>query len=70
MRDAMDYMMTAAIAVADMGAKLKDEYLFNIYWMGKRSIEKGERAEGGPFAYVIDPEASHDPGAAIELAGI
>jgi hypothetical protein len=67
LRDAMDYMMTAAIAVADMGAKLKDEYLFNIYWMGKRQIERGERAEGGPFAYVIDPEASHDPGTAIEL---
>jgi hypothetical protein len=66
-RDAMDYMMTAAKAVADMGAKLKDEYLFNHYWMGRRQIERGMRAEGGPFAYVLDPEASHDPSSALEF---
>ena len=52
MRDAMDYMMTAAKAVVDMGAKLKEEYLFNSYWMGRRQIERGRRAEAGPFAYV------------------
>ena len=67
LRDAMDYMMTAAKAVADMGAKLKEEYLFNHYWMGRRQIERGMRAEGGPFAYVLDPRESHDPGSAAEF---
>jgi hypothetical protein len=67
LRDAMDYMMTAAIAVADMGAKLKEEYLFNHYWMGRRQIEQSTRAEGGPFAYVLDPNASHDPTGVVEF---
>ena len=66
-RDAMDYMMTAAKAVADMGAKLKEEYLFNHYWMGRRQIERGMRADGGPFAYVIDPRSSHDRTGVIEF---
>jgi hypothetical protein len=67
MRDAMDYMMTAAKAVADTGAKLKEEYLFNHYWMGRRQIERGTRAEGGPFAYVLEPMASHDPSTVVEF---
>ncbi|MFV1987716.1 MAG: M14 metallopeptidase family protein [Gemmatimonadota bacterium] len=66
-RDAMDYMMTAAKAVADMGARLKEEYLFNQYWMGRRQIERGEAAIAGPFAYVLDPKASHDPSSVIEF---
>ena len=70
LRDAMDYMMTAAKAVADVGAKLKEEYLFNHYWMGRRQIERGRRAEGGPFAYVIDPAAAHDPGSVAEFMGL
>ncbi|MCZ0933666.1 MAG: M14 family metallopeptidase [Gemmatimonadetes bacterium] len=70
LRDAMDYMMTAAKAVADMGAKLKEEYLFNHYLMGRRQIERGSAAEGGPFAYVLDPRASHDPGAVVEFMGL
>jgi len=66
-RDAMDYMMTAAKAVAATGATLKNEYLFNHYWMGRRQIERGMAAEGGPFAYVLDPNASHDPSSVVEF---
>ncbi len=66
-RDAMDYMMTAAKAVAATGATLREEYLFNHYWMGKRQIERGMAAQGGPFAYVLDPAASHDPGTVVEF---
>jgi len=69
-RDAMDYMLTASRAVMDIGAKLKEDYLFGIYRMGRRQIARGERAEGGPFAYVIDPEAQHDVGTAVELLRI
>ncbi|MDH3206032.1 MAG: M14 family metallopeptidase [Gemmatimonadota bacterium] len=67
LRDAMDYMMTAAVAVASTGAKQKEDYLFNQYWMGRRQIERGMRAEGGPFAYVLDPMASHDPSTVVEF---
>ncbi len=67
LRDAMDYMMTAAIGVADTGAKLREEYLFNHYWMGRRQIERGMAADGGPFAYVLDPSASHDPTSVVEF---
>ena len=70
LRDAMDYMMTASLAVADMAAELKEDYLFNIYWMGKRQAARGQAAEGGPFAYVIDLEAQHDPTTAVELLQI
>ncbi len=67
LRDAMDYMMTAAIGVADTGAKLKEDYLLNHYRMGRRQIERGRAAEGGPFAYVLDPAASHDPTTVAEF---
>jgi hypothetical protein len=65
--DAMEYMTIASKAVLDAAAKLKEDYLYNIYYMGKRQIARGEAAEGGPFAYVIDPSAQHDPGSAIEM---
>jgi hypothetical protein len=67
LRDAMDYMLTASRAVMDIGAKLKEDYLFGIYRMGRRQIERGRRAEGGPFAYVVDLSKQHDAGAAVEL---
>lgn len=70
MRDAMDYIMTAAKAVTDMAATHKEEYLFNHYWMGRRQIERGVAAEGGPFAYVIDPKASHDRSSVVEFMNL
>ncbi len=69
-RDAMDYMITASKAVMDNAAKLKEDYLFNIYWVGKRQIARANRAEGGPFAYVIDLATQHDAGTAVELLRI
>ena len=35
--------------------------------MGTRQIARGERAEGGPFAYVIDLAAQHDPARSVEF---
>jgi hypothetical protein len=35
--------------------------------MGRRQIERGLEAEGGPFAYVLDPTASHDPSSVVEF---
>ncbi|KAB5490645.1 MULTISPECIES: M14 family metallopeptidase [Flagellimonas] len=51
-RDAVDYMLTATWATLDLAADRKENYLHNIYKMGKSAIEKG-RTEG-PFAYIID----------------
>ena len=35
--------------------------------MGTRQIARGEKAEGGPFAYVIDPSAQHDQTRMVEF---
>ncbi len=67
LRDAMDYMTTGSKAVLDVAAKLKEDYLYNIYHMGQRQIARGEAAQDGPFAYAIDPSEQHDPGSAVHL---
>jgi hypothetical protein len=67
LRSAVDYMLTASRAVLNFGATLKEDFLFNIWRMGTRQIARGERAEGGPFAYVIDLAAQHDPTATVEF---
>ena len=35
--------------------------------MGTRQIARGEKAQGGPYAYVIDLAAQHDPTRTVEL---
>ncbi len=60
--DAVDYMFTGSMAVADIGAELKEDWLYNMYTMAKQAREKG--AEGRPYAYVI----SHDQWDAKETA--
>ena len=67
LKDAIDYMVTASKATLDIGAKLKEDFLYNIWFMGKRQIARGERAEGGPFAYIIDLNAQHDPTRVVEF---
>jgi hypothetical protein len=42
-RSTIEYSITADRAILDTAAKLKDNFLFNIYRMGKNSIEKGSR---------------------------
>lgn len=64
-RDAVDYMLTASMAVLDLAADKKDEFLFNIYQMGRDAIEDTQ----GAFAYVI-PRQQWDKGEAINLANI
>jgi hypothetical protein len=67
LRDAVTYMDTASKATLDYAAKLKEDVLFNIWFMGKRQIERGEKAQGGPYAYVIDLAAQHDPTRTVEF---
>jgi hypothetical protein len=42
-RRSIEYSITADRAILDTAAKLKENFLFNIYRMGKNSIEKGRR---------------------------
>ncbi len=67
LRQPVEYMLTASRATLDIGAKLREDFLFNIWRMGTRQIGRGERAEGGPFAYVIDLAAQHDPTRTVEF---
>lgn len=67
LRQPVEYMITASRATLDLAARLKEDYLYNIWRMGTRQIGRGERAEGGPFAYVIDLAAQHDPTRTVQF---
>ena len=64
-RSAIDYMLEASMAVLDLAADKKDEFLYNIYSMGRDAIEDSE----GAFAYVI-PKEQWNPSEAINLTNI
>ncbi len=65
--DAVDYCFTASKAVLDVAAKYKERFLFNIYLIGKRAIEKGQKES--PYAFVIPPQ-QWDPPAAAKMLNI
>jgi hypothetical protein len=62
--DAVDYMLTASMAVLDAGSRYRDQWLLNIYKMGRHAIEQGENQ--APFAYLVPPD-QHDPSAAVAM---
>ncbi len=64
-RDAIDYMLTASMGILDLAADKKEEFLYNIYSMGRDAIEKKSEA----FAYII-PKKQWNPSEAINLANI
>jgi hypothetical protein len=39
----IDYIMTANRAILDIAARMREQFLFNIYRMGKNAIEKGSK---------------------------
>jgi len=51
--DAVNYTNTASMGVLDVAADRPQQFLYNIYKMGRDAIEAGE--SGDPFAYVIPP---------------
>jgi hypothetical protein len=65
-RDAVDYCYTASMGALDIGSNLKEEWLYNIYQMGRDSIEEGK---SDPIAYIIPPE-QWDGCEAINLVNI
>jgi hypothetical protein len=42
-RQSIEYMITADRAILDLASKYREDFLFNIYLMGKNSIERGSR---------------------------
>ncbi len=60
-RDSCEYMMTASMAVLDLGARWREQWLYDIYQMGRDAIRAG-RDE----TYVV-PADQWDPGAAVKL---
>ncbi|HQQ97053.1 MAG TPA: M14 family metallopeptidase [Cyclobacteriaceae bacterium] len=66
-RDAVDYMITGSLAVLDLAADRKEEFLYNIYKMGRDEID-GKLLEK-TFAYVI-PADQFDRGEARNLVNI
>jgi len=59
--DSCDYMLTASMAVLDLGAKRRTEWTYGMYRMGQESIEAGERE-----LYVVSRK-QWDLGAAIKF---
>ncbi|MDR2120485.1 MAG: hypothetical protein LBP64_06390 [Tannerella sp.] len=42
-RQSLDYIITAERAILDLAAKLREDFLYRIYRMGKNSIERGSK---------------------------
>jgi len=64
LRDAVEYMETASLAVLEYAAKYKTDLLFNRYQAGRDAIR--HYAEDPPYAYFI-PRDQRDPVAPVEL---
>ncbi len=52
--DPVRYMLTGTMAVLRIASDRREEWLYNMYRMGRSAIKKGESNE--PFAYVISSE--------------
>lgn len=64
LRDSCEYMLTGSMAVLDIGAKRRAEWLSNIYQMGREAI-----ADGEDETYVISAD-QWDPGTAAKLVNV
>jgi zinc carboxypeptidase len=66
-RDAVEYMITASMAVLDLAADKREEFLYNIYSMGRDAITNYNGK--GAFAYVI-PKEQWNSSEAINLTNV
>ena len=64
LKDAVDYMRTASMAVLDYAVKYREDLLYNRYQAGRNTIAK--YAANPPYAYFV-PQQQRDPGTAVEL---
>jgi len=54
MRQSIEYSISADRAILDLASKLKEDFLFNIFRMGKNSIERGSKDH-----WTITPEKTN-----------
>ena len=66
-RDAVEYMINASMGILNLAADRREEFLYNMYKMGRDAIETP--LGKGAFAYVI-PEDQWDKGEMINLVNI
>src|SRR5206468_10965726 len=64
LRNSCDYMVTASMAVLDVGAKRRQEWLFDIYQMGRDAIRSNAKE-----TYLVASE-QWDPGTAVKLINV
>lgn len=71
-RQSIDYSLSLNYAVLDYAARHRDQLLYNIYRMGKNSIERGSRDAWTPYPKRIDAIQQayrNDPKKPTETAG-
>jgi hypothetical protein len=64
LKDAVDYMRTASMAVLDYATKYREELLWNRYQAGRNAINKYRHDP--PYAYIV-PQQQRDPGTAAAM---
>lgn len=64
LKDAVDYCLTASMAVLDVASKYREELLYNKYRMGLEIIQRFTNEP--PYAWII-PKKQEDPGTASLL---
>ena len=64
-RDAVDYMLTAAMATLSIGADRREKWLYGMYRMGRDAIEQDDDVE----AYLV-PTKQWDSGEAYNLINV
>ena len=63
-RNAIEYMETASLAVLEFASRYKDSVIYDRYQSGRDQIERGRKE--APYAYVV-PQDQTDPVAPVEL---
>jgi hypothetical protein len=64
--DAVRYHFVSSLGALDIASRLREDWLFNSYRMGRDAIAAG--TAGGPYAYVIPmDESQRDRGEAVNL---
>ncbi|QHV97127.1 M14 family metallopeptidase [Spirosoma endbachense] len=66
-RDAVNYMEEASMATLVLAADKREEFLYNIYRMGRDAIEAAGKEK--PYAYII-PTGQWDKGEALNLVNM
>lgn len=66
--DPVRYHFVASMGALDIGSRLREDWLFNIYRMGSQQIRDGNA--GGPYAYIFPTDEQWDRGEAVELLNV